>query len=185
VNALSATEQKGLRKTIKLLGINCAAEEVIIECFLNLVIGGLAPTALTLGKRPPQCTHWIGAGAGGGGVRSSLDTSKTRKFSCPSRDWKHDFCAHKTTKVSQQFIFARLRCYAAWIGSYQRFSSPRFLDCLTLENGTNSLCRNVCTYKPTLLGLLDFEVGAGRLSRNVGTDQCTLLGLLDAWRWYG
>ena len=84
MNALSGTKQKGLRKIIKLLGINGAAEEMIVDCFLNLVVGRHAPTALTLGTRPLY-THRMGE-AGGDGGRSSLDTSKTRKSSCPSRD---------------------------------------------------------------------------------------------------
>jgi len=71
VNALSGTEHKGLRKIIKWLGINGAAEETIIVCFLNLVIVRQASAALNLGLGlHVLLTEWDGSGRGllvGGG----------------------------------------------------------------------------------------------------------------------
>ena len=60
VNALSGTEHKNLMKIIKWLEINGAAEETIIECFLNLVNVRHYSTALTLWLGLHVLTEWDG-----------------------------------------------------------------------------------------------------------------------------
>jgi hypothetical protein len=63
-----------------------------------------------------------------------------------------------TSRVTSVEIFAHIKCYAAMVGSklvtfWNKLSVPSarfFLDCLTLEDGTDGQSRNVGNYQPTL-----------------------------------